>query len=209
MTRLLLGVSLALAVFVGVPFIAPSVESTSRVTSPGDAASGASLPVPLVGSAVRAGGPPQFGPSTAATTGLDTNVGRSARTIIRNGHWVIFGHNPATVVAAEPYEPPVLAACERIASAMRAQGFSEAAVAVGAGIVMAESGGRAEATNVSEVERSIGPWQVNTLVHRAWSDECLRSLLCSTAVAYRLSAAGTRWTPWSTYTSGAWDGRCG
>lgn len=52
---LLAGAALGLAI----PFaFVLSAESTSRVTSPGDAASGASLPVPLVDSAVRASGAP-------------------------------------------------------------------------------------------------------------------------------------------------------
>jgi len=121
----------------------------------------------------------------------------------------VYGHSPYTVVTPEPYESRVYPSrCAEIAEVMREQGFSEAAIAVGPGIVMAESGGRAEATAETPWERSLGPWQINLAVHRWVSDECARSLRCSTAVAWRLSAGGTRWTPWSVYNQGLHVGRC-
>ena len=93
--------------------------------------------------------------------------------------------------------------CEEIATAALIQGFSPQQARVVAGIAMAESGGNASATAVTPHERSIGIMQVNTKVH-AFSDECLRSLGCSVAVAWKISNQGTSWDPWSVFTSGAY-----
>ena len=116
---------------------------------------------------------------------------------------------PSTVTTAAPQESPAapVYSCADIEAAALAQGFSEAQAGVLAGIGMAESRGRSDALAVTPYERSVGVLQVNTLVHR-YSDECLRSLACAVAVAWRLSAGGTTWRPWAAHSSGAWEGKC-
>lgn len=112
-------------------------------------------------------------------------------------------------VRPEPTPVPVFRwNCDQLAAALRAAGIAPDAARTGAAIAMAESDGRSDATNVTHLERSVGPFQVNTLVHRSWSDECLRSLACAAAVVTRLSSGGTNWNPWSVYKSGSYEGRC-
>lgn len=149
--------------------------------------------------------PRQSEPAAASGALPDTAITRLPRSDILVGRG-----SPVTINAEEPravVPVPSRWSCSEIAEAMRVQGFPAEALAVGPGVVMAESGGRASATAITDRERSIGPFQVNTLVHR-YSDECLRSLLCATAAAYKISRSGTDWRPWTAYKSGAWVGRC-
>lgn len=68
-------------------------------------------------------------------------------------------------------------------------------------IAMAESGGRQYATGLAG-ER--GYWQINP-DHGALSTY---DPLGNAKAAVIISADGTNWTPWTTYTSGAYAGRC-
>ena len=119
---------------------------------------------------------------------------------------------PTTINAPEPvaYIPPETErwSCAQIQQAMMVQGFSLESAMIGSSIAMAESGGRGAATHVTDHEWSVGPYQVNLLVHRQFSEGCARSLTCSTAIVWRLSRGGTNWNPWSVYKSGAYEGRC-
>jgi len=47
-----------------------------------------------------------------------------------------------------------------------------------------------------------GLWQINSCYGADVSDACAYDAACNARAAYRLSASGTKWTPWSAYSSG-------
>ena len=119
--------------------------------------------------------------------------------------------NPQTKTAQEPAQPPRTASqysCDEIAAALAATGLPRGAQRIGAGVALAESGGRSAATAITPWEHSVGVYQINLLSHPTFSEECARSLQCASAIVAKLSRGGTDWSPWSAYTSGAYVGRC-
>ena len=88
-------------------------------------------------------------------------------------------------------------------------GFPDPALA--AAVAMAESRGNPQATAIvtdplpgNGPERSFGLWQINTLAHPNYNEASLLDPTYNAHAAYQISSAGTNWTPWSTYTSGAY-----
>ena len=51
--------------------------------------------------------------------------------------------------------------------------------------------------------RDRGPWQFNSYFHPEVSDLCAFDLACSAREAFRVSAGGHAWSPWSTWRLGA------
>jgi len=77
----------------------------------------------------------------------------------------------------------------------------------GAAIARAESGGRSAAICDSCAgvrEYSVGPWQLNLLAHPGVSAACAMALNCAEAAASAISGRGSNWSPWTTYTTGAY-----
>jgi hypothetical protein len=91
-----------------------------------------------------------------------------------------------------------------IADALRKAGAPADAVRRWVAIALAESGGRAMATNESPVETSLGPWQINLKAHPGVSVECARDLACATAEAKRISKGFTDAGPWGAFTNGSY-----
>ena len=84
-------------------------------------------------------------------------------------------------------------------------GGSPASAATAASVAMAESGGRQYATNTNggrSTDR--GYFQVNS-VHGSLSTY---DAYGNARAAVRISHDGSDWTPWTTYNSGAYQGRC-
>lgn len=89
-------------------------------------------------------------------------------------------------------------------------GFSGGGLVMAIAIALAESGGNPQAAGynrnsagtVTSVDR--GLWQINNYWHSEVSDSCAYDPRCAAGAAYRISAAGTNWQPWSTYQSGAY-----
>jgi hypothetical protein len=50
-----------------------------------------------------------------------------------------------------------------------------------------------------------GAWQLNNCYHAEVSDACADDLACAARETYRISAAGSDWNQWTTYTSGAYQ----
>ncbi len=83
-----------------------------------------------------------------------------------------------------------------------------------AAVAMAESGGETGAVNDTSAqstfppgvgpERSIGLWQVNLLAHPQYAAWDLTDPDANASAAFEVSHGGADWTPWSTYTSGAY-----
>lgn len=49
-----------------------------------------------------------------------------------------------------------------------------------------------------------GLWQINNCYHPNVSDACAFQIQCNANAAFTISGRGTDWTPWSTFSSGAW-----
>jgi Lysozyme like domain len=82
--------------------------------------------------------------------------------------------------------------------------------AVAAAIILAESGGKADARNTNSdgsVDR--GWWQINSRWHPEVSDACADNLICSTKAAKRISKNWTDFSAWTTYRSGAYKKHLG
>jgi hypothetical protein len=82
---------------------------------------------------------------------------------------------------------------------------------IAAAVAMAESGGNPFATHIVTApppgqlpERSFGLWQINTLAHPEFDETQLLSAAYNAHAALLISQSGTDWTPWSTYTNGAY-----
>lgn len=80
-----------------------------------------------------------------------------------------------------------------------------------AAVAMAESAGDPNATNIvthpapgNGPERSFGLWQVNTLAWPAYDETSLLDPTYNARAAYAISNGGRDWSPWSTYTNGAY-----
>jgi hypothetical protein len=77
-----------------------------------------------------------------------------------------------------------------------------------AAVAMAESGGDPGAIGLGPKERSIGLWQINTLVHKPplVSDEAgLKVPKINAHAAYAIYVkAGRSWKPWGAYTNGSY-----
>lgn len=93
---------------------------------------------------------------------------------------------------------------ELVAPRWRPYGMDQ--VAIGAAIILAESGGRTCAVNVNtDGSRDRGPWQINSRAHPDVSDTCARNPVCASDAALQIyKAAGNSWSPWSTFNNGAY-----
>jgi Lysozyme like domain len=98
-----------------------------------------------------------------------------------------------------------------LAAAAGQAGFAGQALRMAVAVGLAESGGDSRARNRNpptpgcpggSVDR--GGWQLNSCYHPEVSDACADDLGCAAHAAYRISRVGSDWTPWTTYTSGAY-----
>jgi len=98
-----------------------------------------------------------------------------------------------------------------LAEAAERAGFDGAALRLAVAVGLAESDGDPDARRptpptpgcpTGSLDR--GPWQINDCYHAEVSDACAYDLACSAREAYRISAGGTDWTSWATFTTGAY-----
>jgi hypothetical protein len=90
-------------------------------------------------------------------------------------------------------------------SQARAAGFSPLDATVAAAIALAESGGNTDAKGTNKdgsIDR--GAWQINSRWHPEITDVCATDPTCSANAAFSISRGGKDFTPWTTYTSGAY-----
>jgi len=73
-----------------------------------------------------------------------------------------------------------------------------------AAVAMAESGGKSDAVNSTPRELSVGLWQINLKAHPKYDLKILKIARRNAQAAFEISKGGTDWTPWSTFTSGAY-----
>jgi len=100
-----------------------------------------------------------------------------------------------------------------LVSLAQSAGLSSSAARIAAAIAMAESGGNPEAHNPKPPDDSYGLWQINMLgrlgpERRAAfglsSNSELYDPATNAQAMFAISNGGARWTPWTTYTSGAY-----
>jgi LysM repeat protein len=92
--------------------------------------------------------------------------------------------------------------CGSLELLWRKAGGSSSEAVTAASIAMAESGGSQYATNGSSGTR--GYWQIAP----SWGQMSTYDALGNAQAAVKISANGANWSPWTTYTSGAYTGRC-
>ena len=95
--------------------------------------------------------------------------------------------------------------CRGLEALWESAGGSSAAAFTAAEIAMAESGGRQYATNLNggrSTDR--GYWQINS-VHGSLSTY---GAYANARAAVLISHDGSNWTPWVTYSTGAYQGKC-
>jgi hypothetical protein len=95
--------------------------------------------------------------------------------------------------------------CRGLEALWESAGGSSAAAFTAAEIAMAESGGRQYATNLNggrSTDR--GFWQINS-VHGSLSTY---GAYANARAAVLISRDGSNWTPWVTYSTGAYRGKC-
>lgn len=122
--------------------------------------------------------------------------------------------NPGSATPAADLSSAAVTLCVR--SAAKA-GFSfndtvatplgrEPQIVVAVSIAMAESSCDPKAVfHDPDGSEDRGLWQIN---NRAWpsvSDKCAFDAQCNADAAWKISAKGTTWTPWSTFNNGAWE----
>ena len=90
----------------------------------------------------------------------------------------------------------------QIAAHARAVGLPEAAVPTAVAVALAESSGRTDAVLSTSREHSVGLWQINTKAHPQYSASALRDPAYNARAMAAISAGGTNWKPWATYTNG-------
>ena len=100
-----------------------------------------------------------------------------------------------------------------LAAAARQAGFGGEGLRVAVAVGLAESGGDPGALGRNPPTPGCpggstdrGGWQLNDCYHAEIPDACAYELGCAATATYRISAAGTDWAPWTTYTSGAYLG---
>ncbi|MCW2895466.1 MAG: LysM peptidoglycan-binding protein [Actinomycetia bacterium] len=138
--------------------------------------------------------PAQPAASTVSQTSQDSDSQPSAApaTIAGDGG----GGNVVTQSAAQG-----MFSCSSLEQLWNQEGGSPAAALMAADIAMAESGGNPNAISPTN---DFGLWQING------SNGSLATLnpFQNAKSAIDLSGNGTNWGPWTTYTSGAYSGKC-
>lgn len=92
----------------------------------------------------------------------------------------------------------------QIGAYARGAGFTGTGLRWAIAVALAESGGRTDARHVNtggSVDR--GLWQINNRAHPDVSDATAYDPAGCARAAYAISAGGTNWRPWSTYTNGS------
>jgi Lysozyme like domain len=113
---------------------------------------------------------------------------------------------------ADPTVPVGARGAVGLAVAAAQAGFSGQGLRLAVAVGLAESGGNPTARGpnpptpgcpAGSTDR--GAWQLNNCYHPEVADACADDLACAARETYRISAAGSDWREWTTYTSGAYQ----
>lgn len=115
------------------------------------------------------------------------------------------GHGGMLASLTSAAAPAPSAGCRKLEHLWVAEGGNPSQAQTAASIAMAESGGDRNAVNHNTngtVDR--GYWQINS-IHGAQSTFSPRA---NARAAIAISGDGSNWSPWVTYQTGAYAGRC-
>lgn len=82
-----------------------------------------------------------------------------------------------------------------------AAGFQGNSLITATAIAMAESSGRTDVINASG---AVGLWQILMSAHPQWTQAQLMDPYTNAKAAFQISNGGSNWSPWVTYTNGAY-----
>jgi hypothetical protein len=110
---------------------------------------------------------------------------------------------PRKTAPVTPATPPSgFYTVEALRQLARDAGFTPDAANVAAAVAMAESGGNPNA--VGDQGTSFGLWQFHMPAHPGQPVSRAMSPSSAAAWAFELSKGGTDWSPWTTFTTGAY-----
>lgn len=92
--------------------------------------------------------------------------------------------------------------CSGLENLWEQAGGSPAAAVTAASVAMAESSGRQYARSGTD---DIGYWQINA---STWGSLATYDPIDNAKASIQISRNGTDWSPWVTYNSGAYQGKC-
>lgn len=81
-------------------------------------------------------------------------------------------------------------------------GFAVTDLELAVAICLAESGGETDVVTKSNIEYSVGLWQINLYAHPEVTETDMKNPQLNANYTYKLSKHGTDWSPWSAYTNG-------
>jgi hypothetical protein len=117
---------------------------------------------------------------------------------------VFLAVKPGGALASAPAHGGTLG-CSGLEQLWESEGGSSGAASTAASVAMAESSGQASATNVNtNGSTDRGYWQINSI----WGAQSTYDPAANARAAVQISHDGTDFSPWTTYTSGAYAGRC-
>jgi pyruvate/2-oxoglutarate dehydrogenase complex dihydrolipoamide acyltransferase (E2) component len=94
----------------------------------------------------------------------------------------------------------------QIAQTAKNNGFTGNGLVISVAVALAESSGWTRAVLIdSDCSRDRGLWQINSYWHSEVSDAQAFDPNGAAQAAFQISAGGTNWTPWVTYTNGAYQ----
>ena len=109
--------------------------------------------------------------------------------------------NPPATTLTSSSVPSGTLGCSGLEELWEDAGGSSGEATMAASIAMAESGGNQYALSPTN---DYGYWQING----SWGPLATYNAIGNAKAAVHISADGTNWSPWTTYTSGAYYGRC-
>jgi len=119
---------------------------------------------------------------------------------------VLVNHHKITSAPAKPTTYPAVFGCTALEALWVSVGGNPVHALLAAEVAMAESSGIPVATlHDSNGSTDYGLWQVNSI-----NGGSVASYVppVSAREAVTISGNGTNWSPWTTYNSGAYEGKC-
>ena len=124
---------------------------------------------------------------------------------------VLLGATVGALGGSEAIMPLAARGAVGLAVAAAQAGFTSQGLRLAVAVGLAESGGNPTARGpnpptpgcpAGSTDR--GAWQLNDCYHPEVADACADDLACAARETYRISAGGSDWREWTTYTSGAY-----
>jgi LysM repeat protein len=188
--------------------------NAGKISNPNAIYAGERLSIPVNPSAVPAAYQPKHAKPTGATVTetKSSQAGKPSGTSSENATHRVGGRTTTQAAPKPPaHKPPAhkttsipsgTLSCSGLERLWDAAGGNPAHAVIAAEIAMAESGGRQYAHSPTN---DYGYWQING-VHGP--SMATYNPLGNARAAISISGDGTHWSAWTTYTSGAYRGRC-